>query len=236
MSAAKSKPCGTASVTVVNPEAVTPSSVAVAVMTAVCGPLRVKSAVIKPVVLKRGTAAELDAQMKLVMVVSSCPRASSAIASICIDPPRVRTGAGADTCTLARRRCTVTVTLDCDAPADAPMMAVPSPTAVTVAVPPVPVTVATAGLLVVHANVGDEVIAPLPSRTAAVTVRVSPADVIASVDEMVRLTDPFSGLVVLSWPAPHAASRLEQRTTRIVRAVVRRTTRGAKRGCMRERK
>ena len=180
-----------------NPGGCTPSSVAVAVMTAVCGPLRVKSAVIKPVVLKRGTAAELDAQMKLVMVVNSCPRASSAIASSCIDRPKVRTGVGADTCTLARRRCTVTVTLDCDDPADAPMMAVPSPTAVTVAVAPVPVTVATAGLLVVHANVvtGDCASAVANGRGHGTGVARGG---IASVDEMVRLTDPFSGLVVPS--------------------------------------
>src|SRR5258705_12788456 len=96
--------------------------------------------------------------------------------------------AGVVSTTDARARCPVTVMVPTASPSVAEIVAVPSSTAVIVAPAAVPVTMATAGALEVHVRDGDGTTRWLASFTTAATARVSPADVIASLDDRVSST------------------------------------------------
>jgi hypothetical protein len=74
-------------------------------------------------------------------------------------------------------------------PALAVIVATPSSTAVIVAVLPVPTTVATAGSSDVHVSDGEGTTDWLASFTTAVTVRVSPADVMTASGDSVSPTE-----------------------------------------------
>src|SRR5829696_9428736 len=113
--------------------------------------------------------------------------------------PATSTESGDESVIDATRRRTVIVIASSSPPLRAEMTAAPSSTAVTTADAPDPSTVAMLALLECHDTTGAPSTYPSPSRTTAVTARVSPADVIVSVDATVTTTLPTdpTGAVVL---------------------------------------